>query len=122
LTHGESPGTLRLKANECACDDRVIMEGCACQACSGGYTRSRLHFMLKTHNPLAISLMTHHNICYMMTLVRSMRKAILDNSYSSFVQMFIHDQFRGKDKGGKDIPTWVSDALHAAGIELSSNT
>lgn len=120
LIDGESPGTLRLKANECALDDRVIMEGCACQACAGGYTRSRLHFMLKANNPLAISLMTNHNISYMMALVRGMRKAILENTFSSFVQMFIQNQFRGMDKGGKNVPTWVSDALHAAGIDLSS--
>ena len=119
LIHGESPGTLRLKANECAWDDRVIMEGCACQACSGGYSRSRLHFMLKTNNPLAISLMTNHNIAYMMALVRGMRRAIIENTYSSFVRHFIYDQFRGKDMGGKDVPIWVSDALHAAGIALT---
>jgi queuine tRNA-ribosyltransferase len=120
LIHGESPGTLRLKSNECAWDNRVIMDGCPCQACAGGYSRSRLHFMLKTNNPLAISLMTNHNIAYMMSLVRDMRQAIMNNTFGDFVQTFIHDQFRGKEKGGKDIPTWVCDALHAAGIDLET--
>jgi len=74
--------------------------------------------MLKRNNPLAATLMTHHNIAYMMYLVRGMRKAIMEDRYPTYVRGFIHDQFRGSDKGGQDVPSWVKDALQEAGISL----
>ncbi len=118
LVPGEAPGTMRLKSNEFRNDHRVIMEGCECLACKGGYTRAQLHLMLKRNNPLAATLMTHHNIAYMMSLVRGMRKAIMEDRYPTYVRDFIHDQFRGSDKGGQDVPGWVKDALQEAGISL----
>jgi len=126
LVDGETPGTLRLKSHHCAEDYRVIMKGCGCVACSdgngdgdgGGYTRARLHAMLKNDNPLAVSLVTHHNLAYMMELTRRMREAIKKDAYGDFARSFVRDQFRGKDNGGQDVPTWVKDALAAAGIPL----
>ncbi|KAL7481912.1 hypothetical protein ACHAW6_007593 [Cyclotella cf. meneghiniana] len=123
LVGGEAPGTLRLKSHSCADDYRVIMEGCQCMACcdgngKGGYSRARLYSMLKNDNPLAVSLVTHHNLAYMMSLNRGMREAIKKNSYGEFAVNFVRDQFRGKENGGHDVPSWVKDALHAAGISL----
>ena len=118
LVPGEAPGTLRLKSNDCSSDDRVIQEGCQCQACKNGYSRARLHYLLKAGNPLAAQLMTNHNIAYMMSLTRSMRQAIMEDRYAEYVQKFVHDQFRGKDSGGQDVPTWVREALEAAGIQV----
>ena len=118
LVPGSAPGTLRLKSNEFSNDHRVIMEGCGCPACKGGYTRARLHTLLKRNNPLAASLMTTHNIAYMMFLVRGMRDAVMENRYGDYVRTFIRDQFRGTENGGQDVPQWVNDALEAAGIEL----
>jgi len=115
LVPGEAPGTLRLKANQFSRDSRVIMEGCGCLACKGGYSRARLHALLKNSNPLAATLMTHHNIAYMMFLVRGMRKAIMESRYDEFAKAFVRDQFRGNESS---IPTWVREALLAAGIQL----
>ena len=115
---GEAPGTLRLKANSCAQDYNVIMEGCKCMACKEGYTRARLYSMLKNNNPLAVSLVTHHNLAYMMSLNRGMREAIKSDSYADYTRNFVKDQFRGKENGGQDVPTWLRDALDAAGIVL----
>lgn len=124
LVEGEAPGTLRLKGHNCAEDHRVIMEGCKCMACcdggggGGGYTRARLHAMLKNDNPLAVSLVTHHNLAYMMALNRRMRDAIKEDRYSDFARTFVRDQYRGKENGGQDVPQWVLDALNAAGITI----
>ncbi|KAL7539211.1 hypothetical protein ACHAXR_010879 [Thalassiosira sp. AJA248-18] len=124
LVDGEAPGTLRLKGHACAEDHRVIMEGCKCMACcdgnidGGGYTRARLHAMLKNDNPLAVSLVTHHNLAYMMALNRKMRDAIKEDTYGDFARSFVRTQYRGKENGGQDVPSWVKDALQAAGIPL----
>jgi queuine tRNA-ribosyltransferase len=120
LVDGEAPGTLRLKGHDCAEDYRVIMEGCECMACGGGYTRARLHGMLKNDNPLAVSLMSHHNLAYMMSLNRRMRAAIKKDAYGDFAKSFVRDQYRGTKNGGQDIPTWVKDALLAGGINLDT--
>ncbi len=111
-------GTLRLKSNEFYNDDRIIMDGCKCQACSEGFTRSQLHTLLKRGNPLATSLMTSHNIAFMMSLVGEMRQAILEQKYDKFVIDFVNEHFMGKYNGGEDVPKWVFDALEAAGINL----
>jgi hypothetical protein len=71
-----------LKAQACATDFRVIQEHCKCQACQRGITWSRLHFMYKTGNPVAVQLLTQHNLAYMMQLVRDMRASILGNRYA----------------------------------------
>lgn len=118
LVPGQAPGTLRLKSNEFSNDQRVIMEGCKCAACKNGYSRAKLHTLLKRNNPIAATLMTSHNIAYMMHLVRSMREAVIENRFDKFVLDFVHDQFRGSEKGGQDVPSWVRDALNAAGIPL----
>lgn len=118
LVPGEAPGTLRLRGNDCAADGRVIQEDCQCQACKGGYSRGRLHGMLKNNNPLGAQLVTQHNIAYMMALTRSMRKAIMEDRYCNFLRQFVSDQFRGEERGGQNVPIWVREALDSAGIKL----
>ena len=118
LVDGPAPGTLRLRANECGVALNVIQDGCLCPACREGITRARLHTLFKTGNPVAVELLTQHNIAYMMTLVRHMRQAILEDRYAEFARQFVQRQYPGKDAGGEEPPEWVVDALGAAGIDL----
>lgn len=118
LVPGPAPGTLRLKSHFCSTDERVVQEGCGCQACAGGISRARLHSLFKSGNCLAAQLLTQHNIAYMMALVRNMRQAILENRFDAFARDFVKDQYRGETNGGEDVPAWVIDALQSAGIEL----
>ena len=114
LVPGLAPGTLRLKSSDCASDERVIQEGCQCQTCKNGISRSRLHFLLKAGNPLAAQLMTNHNVAYMMALTRDMRKAIMADNYAEFVKDFIKSQFPKRE----NVPTWAREALQSAGIKV----
>jgi len=118
LVPGPAPGTLRLKSHDFVADTRIIQEGCQCQACRIGISRSRLHALVKTQNPVAIQLVTQHNIAYMMALVRSMRRSILEGKFAEFAIDFVNDQYRGKSNGGDDPPRWVIDALAATGIKI----
>jgi queuine tRNA-ribosyltransferase catalytic subunit len=119
LVAGKAPGTLRLKAREFASDDRVIEDGCRCQACREKVGRSRLHNLLKSGNPVAVELVTQHNLAHMMRLVRSMRQAILRDEFGEYARNFVRRQYPGKDNGGDDPPGWVVDALATTGIHLS---
>ena len=106
-------GTLRVRHREFTGDTSVLDDDCTCQACSGGYSRSRLQQLFKAGNPLAIQLLSLHNITYMMRLVREMREAILENRYPDYCRSFVRQHF---PKG--DTPQWVRDALAAADIQL----
>jgi len=122
LVDGEAPGTLRLKGHACSDDRRVIQEECQCMACEEGYTRARLHAMLKNDNPLVISLITHHNLAYMMSLNQKMRGAIKKDAYAEFARGFVREQYRGRENGGQDVPMWVEDALFAADISMNESS
>lgn len=132
LVDGESPGTMRLKSRCFATDDKVIQEGCICMACKGGYTRARLNQMLKGNqknnnhgqsDALAVQLLTHHNLAYMMTLTRKMRESIHRNDYGNFVRSFVMMQYPGKNSGsqGKAVPVWVKEAIESAGISTDGH-
>ena len=40
-----------------------ILEGCPCPACSRGYTRAYLHYLLRARELTALRLVTLHNLC-----------------------------------------------------------
>ena len=69
-------GLLKLKSAKFAKDMDPIDSSCPCHVCkgtelqgSGPYSRSSLHFMLK-QGSAGGNLLTHHNLTYMLTLVR----------------------------------------------------
>jgi len=96
-----------------------IDDKCYCEACSRGISRGRLHALLKANNPIAVQLLTQHNVTYMMGLVSRMRKSILEKEFPSFVRGFIETHFSANG-GNKQVPEWVKGALNAAGILLEN--
>jgi queuine tRNA-ribosyltransferase catalytic subunit len=119
LVTGKAPGTLRLKGNDCAMDMNVLQDDCFCQACRRKIPRATLARLFKAGNPIAVELLTQHNVAFMMKLVRDMRESIMDDSFAQFVKLFINMQYPGVERDGDDVPSWVIDALHAAGIDCS---
>ena len=107
-------GILKLKAHECSNDERVIDSDCLCQACRNRVTRKRLHGLFTAANPVALSLITQHNLAYMMKLVRNMHEAILNDKFADFCVRFVNQHFPER----QDVPQWVVDALGAAGIQV----
>jgi queuine/archaeosine tRNA-ribosyltransferase len=109
-----STGSIRLKAKEFESQLSPVDPSCRCSTCQH-YSRALLHVMFKENNPLASQLLTKHNIFYMMTLMRNMRKTIIEEGkegFERFVRSFLSLQF---PKG--NIPIWVVDALQVgAGI------
>lgn len=109
-------GLLKLKQHEFATQhDTVIMKDCPCCACSRGVSRARIHALLKAQNVLGVQLLTQHNVCYMMGLVQRMREAILQQRFVDFVHYFLKAHFLDQPQ---HVPSWVRDALQAAGISL----
>lgn len=111
-----STGSIRLKSKEYEAQMLPVDPQCRCTTCRH-YTRAALHVMFKENNPLASQLLTTHNVHYMMTLMRSMRRAIMQGSthFEAFVKNFLSAQF---PQG--DVPVWVVDALQEAGIAVTT--
>lgn len=111
-------GQLKLKQHEFALQrDRVIERGCPCQACARGISRARIHALLKSQNSLAAQLLTQHNVCYMMGFVTRMREAVLEKRFEKFTNDYLKSHFGEPSK----IPSWVQEALEAAGIHVEWN-
>ena len=56
-----------------------ILDGCPCPACSGGFTRAYLHYLLRAHEITALRLVTLHNLTFIAQLMEDLRTAIDDD-------------------------------------------
>jgi queuine tRNA-ribosyltransferase len=53
-----------------------IMEGCPCPACSGGFSRGYLHYLLRAHELTGLRLVTLHNLSFVAQVMGDLRDAI----------------------------------------------
>ncbi|GBG31811.1 Queuine tRNA-ribosyltransferase catalytic subunit [Hondaea fermentalgiana] len=122
-------GSIKLKHAKFAKDAGPIAVGCPCSACrparagatQPAFSRASLHFLLKQASDNGVaSIVTHHNLVYLLELVRSMRQAILDDRYPAFVNDFLRKQFPPEDSNAH-VPLWVCEALEAAEIALDQD-
>jgi hypothetical protein len=88
-------------------DFRPIEEGCTCYTCKK-YTRAALAGNL-FKEAISSTLLTIHNITFMMTLMRDARKAILGKRFSKFVCEFLKELYPEESKTKP--PRWVRNAL-----------
>jgi queuine tRNA-ribosyltransferase len=56
--------------------DEPLMEGCPCAACTAGYSRAYLHYLVKARETTAMRLLTLHNLAYVARLMADLRGAI----------------------------------------------
>ena len=73
--------------------------------------------MEKENNPIAAQLLTMHNVAYMMRLMRTMRKAIMQGQDE--YEKYIHDFFKKQFPKG-DVPLWVVKALSVVDINITT--
>ncbi|MGH2895657.1 MAG: tRNA-guanine transglycosylase, partial [Solirubrobacteraceae bacterium] len=53
-----------------------ILEGCPCPACSAGFSRGYLHYLLRAHELTGLRLVTLHNLSFMARVMADLREAI----------------------------------------------
>jgi queuine tRNA-ribosyltransferase len=53
-----------------------ILDGCPCPACSRGYTRGYVHYLLRAREVTALRLVTLHNLSFIARLMADLRAAI----------------------------------------------
>lgn len=107
-----SSGVVRLKNAVHASDMGPLDASCDCTVCRE-YSRAALHGLVMDNTTIGSRLVTYHNVAYMMTLMRGMREAILEQRFPEFVKEFLAKQYPDANA-----PSWALDALEAAGIPL----
>ncbi|HSC03766.1 MAG TPA: tRNA guanosine(34) transglycosylase Tgt [Solirubrobacteraceae bacterium] len=53
-----------------------ILEGCGCPACSGGFSRGYLHYLLRARELTGLRLVTLHNLWFIARLMEDLRAGI----------------------------------------------
>jgi queuine tRNA-ribosyltransferase len=81
-------GTLRIRNAKYASDTRVIEEGCACYACSQGFSRAYLRHLDRCNEILGSQLATIHNLHHYQLLMAGLREAIAAGTLEDFVARF----------------------------------
>ena len=76
-------GVLRLRNARYAEDDARIEEDCDCHTCQNGFSRAYLRHLFSSREMLGPILVSIHNIRHYQRLMLDIRKAILEDSWSS---------------------------------------
>ena len=106
-------GLLKLTSRDFASDDRPIDANCTCSVCKS-HSRAYVHLALKSNGSIGPTLVTLHNVTYMLSLMSRLRKSILDNKFESFAIEFMQNYYKDEP----EYPKWVMEALADAGITL----
>lgn len=106
-------GMLKLRNERYANDFGPVEEGCGCVCCRT-VTRAFIYHLVAKET-VGAHLLTLHNVWYQLELMRSVRKAILEDRYPEFLKQFFSD-LHGGDKS--KYPLWAVEALQGVGVDL----
>jgi queuine tRNA-ribosyltransferase len=59
-------------------DERPLQAECPCPACSSGFSRAYLSYLVRAKELTAVRLLSAHNLAFVALLMRELRRAILD--------------------------------------------
>lgn len=106
-------GSLQLKQKQYAKDFQPIDPDCQCPTCKR-HSRAYLHALFKS-DTAAMHHITIHNISYQLTLMRSVRQSIIDQTFPEFVKAFMKRMFPSSEQ----YPSWAVEALQSVNITLN---
>ncbi|MGQ0602160.1 MAG: tRNA guanosine(34) transglycosylase Tgt [Anaerolineales bacterium] len=81
-------GRLTMTNAHFARDPRPVEPGCMCYCCAN-FTRAYVRHLLQAKEILGATLLTMHNVHLLLTLMREMRAAILDNTFTQYAENFL---------------------------------
>ena len=96
-----SDGVLRIENAAYRQDYGPIDNDCSCKICKK-YTRSYIHHLLRTREPLGKMLATYHNLYFMQDLVKKIQKAIQAQEFSDFKKEFLARYQDAKAEDGSE--------------------
>jgi queuine tRNA-ribosyltransferase len=74
-------GMMHIHNARFADDTRPLMEGCECDSCLTKMPRGMLRAALKGREMVAAAMLAHHNLHYLINLMKLIRAAIADGSF-----------------------------------------
>lgn len=77
-------GSFGLTLSKFKKDPKPIEPDCACPTCRAGFSRAYLRHLVIAKEPLAMRLLTAHNLFIMMRFMRELREAIAENKFAAF--------------------------------------
>ena len=86
-------GRINLKNNQFARDPHPIDETCSCYTCKN-FSRAYIRHLIAAKESLASTLLSIHNLQFLIDLMKETRQAILDNRFQSFALAFL-DNYKG---------------------------
>lgn len=106
-----STGKIQVSRKEYANDFGPLDPSCSCMTCRT-YTRAYLN-MVASKEGNAATLLSYHNIAYLIQLTRGAGTAIEEGRFAEYVQNFFISYYPQKN-----YPRWVVEALASVEIEL----
>ncbi|RNF12270.1 putative queuine tRNA-ribosyltransferase [Trypanosoma rangeli] len=106
-----STGKIQITKKAFANDMGPLDPACNCKTCKT-FSRAYLH-LVATKEALGSTLLSYHNVAYLINLTRGTRAAIEGGSFTEYVQNFFVAYYPKRD-----YPKWVMEALYSVGIEL----
>ncbi len=71
-----------------------LLEGCPCPACSKGFSRAYLSYLARAAELTGTRLITLHNLAFIASLMKSLRRGILDGDLDSVASAWRAGEFR----------------------------
>jgi queuine tRNA-ribosyltransferase len=85
-----SSGRMNLKNNQFARDPQPIDAACSCYTCQN-FTRAYLRHLITAKETLSATLISIHNLHFLITLMKQSRQAILENRFQEFASAFLQN-------------------------------
>jgi queuine tRNA-ribosyltransferase len=63
-------------------DPRPLIDGCPCPACSGGFSRAYLSYLVRSREITGMRLITAHNLAFVTAVMATLRRAVIDGTLS----------------------------------------
>jgi len=97
-------GRINMRNRQYAADPDPLEPGCTCYTCRT-FSRAYIRHLVKASEILAHQLLSLHNLHLLLTLMREMRAAILDGTFTDYATSFLAAyQPVGAQKGALSIP------------------
>lgn len=101
-------GRINMRNLQYASDPRPLEEGCTCYTCTH-FSRAYIRHLVKASEILGHQLLSLHNLHVLLTLMREMRAAILDGTFTDYASAFLASyQPVGRQKGARRLSLPVS--------------
>ena len=76
-----------IKNKEFEHDPSPLVEGCTCPTCKN-HTKAYIRHLYRSQEPTAATLISMHNIHFLLNLMKEARESILNNTFDEFYQRF----------------------------------